>query len=42
MGDLFDGYAATALQPKSLPALTRCSSPGMAHGYREIHAALLK
>src|SRR3954463_9385713 len=42
MGDLFDGYAATALRPKSVPPFDEMfSTPGTARGaYKEIHAAL--
>src|SRR3954465_15087115 len=42
MGDLFDGYAATALRPKSAPPFDEMfSTPGTARGaYRDIHAAL--
>src|SRR6187397_2736817 len=42
MGDLFDGYAATALRPKSVaPFDEMFSSPGKTReAYKEIHAAL--
>ena len=42
MGDLFDGYGATALRPKTVPAFDEMfSKPGTARiAYRDIHAAL--
>src|SRR6187549_485554 len=42
MGDLFDGYGATALRPKTVAAFDEMfSKPGKARGaYKEIHAAL--
>ncbi len=42
MGDLFDGYGATALRPKTVPAFDEMfSKPGTARtAYKEIHAAL--
>ena len=42
MGDLFEGYGATALRPKTVPAFDEMfSEPGTARtSYKEIHAAL--
>jgi uncharacterized circularly permuted ATP-grasp superfamily protein len=42
MGDLFDGYGATALRPKTVPAFDEMfSKPGTARtAYKDIHAAL--
>src|SRR6476620_7130268 len=42
MGDLFDGYAATALRPKTVAAFDEMfSKPGKAReAYKEIHSAL--
>ena len=42
MGDLFDGYSATALRPKTVPAFDEMfSTPGTARSaYKDIHAAL--
>ena len=44
MGDLFDGYAATAVRPKTVPAFDEMfSKPGTARtAYKDIHAALAK
>src|SRR3954470_10789858 len=44
MGDLFDGYAATALRPKTVAAFDEMfSKPGKARGaYKEIHSALAR